>query len=141
MVTWSMLLPVLKQALPLRRLVALMWTSGRVDRSDEQEKRIIGLSARVTRLRPHLRSNCLERSLLAYRFLARAGADPRLVLGIGIVEGAVVGHAWVTLDGEPVHETRDAVESFARLIEFGSRGEATELGHAGHGEELPRVWR
>ncbi len=141
MVVWSMLLPVLKRALPLRRLVALMWTTGQADRSDEQERRIIALSARVTRLRPRLRSNCLERSLLTYRFLARAGADPRLVVGVSTLEGAIVGHAWVTLDGEPIHERREAVESFARLIEFGPGGEATEARHAGHEDGLPRVWR
>lgn len=136
-----MLLPVLKRVLPLRRLVALMWTTGRADRSDERERQIIALSARVTRLRPRLRSNCLERSLLTYRFLSRTGADPRLVMGVGTFEGAIVGHAWVMLDGEPVHERREAVESFARLVEFGPGGHATEARHAGDGDALPRMWR
>jgi hypothetical protein len=141
MVVWSVLLPVLKRAVPLRRLAPLMWTTGRAKRSEEQERRIIALSARITRLRPRLRSNCLERSLLAYRFLARAGADPHLIVGVSTLEGAIVGHAWVTVDGEPVHEPREAVESFARLIEFGPQGEATEARHAGHADELPRVWQ
>jgi transglutaminase superfamily protein len=141
MVVLSVLLPVLKRALPLRRLVPLMWTTGKAERSHEQERRIIALSARITRLRPRLRSNCLERGLLTYRFLARAGADPHLVVGVTTFEGAIVGHAWVTLDGEPVHELREAVDGFARLIEFGPQGEATEARHPGHGDELPRVWR
>jgi Transglutaminase-like superfamily len=141
MAAWSMLLPVLKRAVPLRRLVVLMWTTGGNVRSEAREQAVIALSARVARVRPRLRSNCLERSLLAYRFLAQAGADPRLVLAVGSVEGGVVGHAWVTLDGKPVHEPRAAVESFAPLIEFGPRGEATDFRQAGHGEGLPRVWR
>jgi hypothetical protein len=141
MVVLSILLPVLKRVLPLRRLAPLMWTTGQDERSEEQERRIIALSARITRLRPRLRSNCLERSLLAYRFLARAGADPHLVVGVSTLEGAIVGHAWVTLDGEPVHERREAVESFARLIEFGPGGEASEFRRAGRGDEQPRVWR
>ena len=141
MVVWAIVLPVLKRALPLQRLVPLMWRTSQAERSHEQERRIIALSARITRLRPRWRSNCLERSLLTYRFLARAGADPRLVVGVSTLEGAIVGHAWVTLDGEPVHERPEAVESFARLIEFGAQGEATEARHAEHGDEIPRVWR
>ena len=119
------MLPLLKRALPLQRLAALMWTTGESNRSIGEERRIITLSARITRLRPRLRSNCLERSLLAYRFLARAGADPRLVVGVDTQEGTVVGHAWVTIDGEPIHEKHDAVESFTRLVEFGPAGSPT----------------
>jgi Transglutaminase-like superfamily len=118
-----------------------MWTAGPADRSDVQERQIIALSSRVTRLRPRLRSNCLERSLLAYRFLARAGADPRLVMGISTDAGVIVGHAWVALDGKPIHEPPAAVESFAPLIEFGPRGEATPGAQSDDAQELPRVWR
>jgi len=101
---------------------------------------IINLSARVARIRPGLRANCLERSLLTYRFLARAGADPHLVVGVKRVTGNIVGHAWVTLDGEPIHERRKEVEAFARLVEFGPRGRAID-GNAEHEEPLPHVWQ
>lgn len=137
---WSLALPALKRAVPLRTLVAFMWTEGRSERSIDRESRIIELSANLTRLRPRLRSNCIEQSLLAYRFLARAGADPRIVLGVSTSAGGqILGHAWVTLDGEPVHEPRHAVDGFAPIVEFGARGEAAKLGRSGSRCEPPLV--
>ena len=55
---------------------------------------------------------CLERSLLAYRFLSGAGADPRLLIGIRVGGGSVIGHAWVVVDGEPLFEQGADFETF-----------------------------
>jgi hypothetical protein len=140
MILWSLLLPVLKRMLPLRRLVMLMWAAGPGGQARGEARPIVVLSASLTRLRPRLRSNCLERSLLAYRFLSRAGADPRLVIGVGNVDGKMAGHAWVTLDGVPVHEPPETVVGFAPLVEFGREGRPTD-GRDLTDERLPRVWR
>jgi Transglutaminase-like superfamily len=137
MAAWSLLLPMLKRFVSVRRLVALMWTDGPTDRSPEREHGVVELSARVTRLR----SNCLERSLLAYRFLARAGADPHLVVGVGSVDGVIAGHAWVTLDGVPVHDPPETVQRFVPVIEFGREGKGINPSDAASGDRLPHVWR
>jgi hypothetical protein len=140
MVGWSLALPILKHMLPTGRLAGVLWTPSRPPRSESRERAVVAASARLTRLRPGLRANCLERSLLAYRFLARAGADPRLVLGVGTLDGAVVGHAWVTLDGDPVHESREAVSGFTPLVEFGEAGRPSHVASDAGALDLPRVW-
>jgi hypothetical protein len=140
MIAWSVLLPVLKRALPLRRLVRLMWAQGPASQSEPEARHIVALSSSLTRLGFRRRSNCVERSLLAYRFLSRAGADPRLVVGVGNVNGKIAGHAWVTVDGVPVHEPPEAVACFAPLIEFGRGGRPTD-GRGVADENLPAVWQ
>src|SRR5262245_1861706 len=43
-------------------------------------------------------SNCLERSLGAYRLLCRAGAQPELVIGMKrALGGRIEGHTWVVV--------------------------------------------
>jgi hypothetical protein len=64
--------------------------------------------------------DCLPRSLLLYRELSRAGADPSLVVGLRQADGAVEGHCWVETEGRPVAEPCD--ERFAPLWTFGHAG-------------------
>ena len=138
MTLWAAVLPVLKRAVPAQRLVVLMSRSNRVSRSTERERRIIDLSARLCVVRPGMRPNCLERSLLAYRFLGAAGASPRLVMGVRTVDEGIIGHAWVTIDGEPVHDRPESIAQFVPIVEFLPSGEVVsprkEL-------RLPRKWR
>lgn len=118
---WSIALPFLKRVVPLRRLVTLMWIDGKRSRSRERETQIVWLSAGLTRLRPSRRSNCLERSLLSYRYLSGAGAAPTIVIGVNAAD-AKMGHAWVRLDGAPVHDDAENLGDFFALAEFGLRG-------------------
>jgi hypothetical protein len=118
---WSIALPFLKRVLPLRRLVTLMWSDGEHVRSREREAQIVRLSGFLTRLRPGRRSNCLERSLLSYRYLSDAGAEPTIVIGVNAAD-ARMGHAWVRLDGTPVHDDAENLEDFVALAEFGASG-------------------
>jgi hypothetical protein len=123
MLGWSLLLPVLKRTVPLRTLARWTWTSGAGPRRPEREERIVRLSAALARLRPHLRPNCLERSLLAYRFLSQAGAQPRLVVGVRREPTVdVAGHAWVEVDGRAVHDRGTDLQDLVRIVEFGHRG-------------------
>jgi hypothetical protein len=138
MTVWALALPILKRFVPLRRLARVMQNDGRGARDRAYERRIVALSSQLARLTPpRFRDNCLERSLLAYRFLARANADPRLVVGVRIGEDGVLGHAWVTLDGEPIHESTAAISEFSEVVEFGpqetAQGSPPEAG-------LPDVW-
>jgi Transglutaminase-like superfamily len=138
MAAWSLTLPVLKRVMPLRSLVRLMWTEGRVERSPNHEQAIAELSSKLTRLRPGLRGNCLERSLLAYRYLARSNADPRLVIAVKAAEEHVVGHAWVRVDDRPLHESLAQVREFVPVAEFGAGG---DLVPGGDGETLEQLKR
>lgn len=59
---------------------------------------------------------------MTYRFLARAGSRPRLVTGVGRAEGAIVGHVWVMVEGEPVHDSAESLRTYGTLVEFGDGG-------------------
>lgn len=62
-----------------------------------------------------VRHTCLTRSLTRYYFLRRAGADVRLVFGVGGVDGAYEGHSWVERDGEPYRESTDPYAHFVPM--------------------------
>jgi hypothetical protein len=80
------------------------------------------LIATIDRVAAHVRldgqDNCLERSLVAYRFLGRAGASPQLVIGVARDERGVRGHAWVTVDGRPIGESVPG--NFEVMMTFGT---------------------
>lgn len=125
MLGWSLSLPLLKRALPLRRLVRLMQLEPRSDTRDERdEERIAALSELAFRSRPRRsRDNCLDRALVTFRYLGRAGATPTMVVGIARDSmNAIAGHVWVTVDGEPVHDSRENLAEFAVVTAFGPDG-------------------
>lgn len=124
MLSWRLVLPALKWALPLPRLVRLMWWSGEpeapsAERNEQIAKLARGLSGpgNISAL-----DNCLERSLLVYRFLSRAGADPELVVGFSRSSGTVRGHAWVMVDGQALYEQEEPLDEFETAICFGRGG-------------------
>lgn len=137
MTIWSVALPGMKRLVPLKRLASLMWMEGGHRSDPAARSRIVALSARLTRIRVRgSRGNCLERSLLAYRYLAAIGADPRLVIGVTRTNAGVAGHAWVTLDGQPIHDDPAGLEGVTPLAEFGRGGVITDPGTA---REVGRV--
>lgn len=124
MAGWAPVLPVLKRALPLPRLVGLMASRPRGRARDaELERRIARIARLLYRGRTGtFRDNCLERSLVAYRFLGRAGAAPELRVGFRREEEGVRGHVWVLLDGQPVHETWNELAGYGEVTAFGPEG-------------------
>jgi hypothetical protein len=122
MVCWRIAIRPLKRLLPLPRLVRLMRKGpGSPHRRANREARIVSLSHRLCR--GHLRDgSCLERSLLAYRFLTEAGADPTLVVAVRESDDSFEWHAWVTRDGRPVHETEEALRGYLPVVIFDTRG-------------------
>jgi hypothetical protein len=123
MLVWSLAVPVLKRAVSLPSLARLMWSSGIGPRDLAKESAIVRLTWWTSRVQPRrFPDNCLERSLVAYRFLARAGARPRLVTGVGRDGAELVGHVWVTVDGEPVHDRVESLRAYKTLVEFGEHG-------------------
>jgi hypothetical protein len=132
MLGWRLVLPGLKWALPLPRLVQLMWWSSEPSASTPERKRRIatlasGLSGPASI--PAL-DNCLERSLLAYRYLSKVGAEPELIVGFSLSGGALLGHAWVNVDGEAVYGEAEPLDGFETTICFG-RGGAINPSHSG----------
>ena len=73
---------------------------------------------------PVFRDNCLEKSLLTFHYLPpgeRGGY--RLVLGFrGLDRKAPPGHAWLTVDGVPVHDTPESLADLTPLVSFDESG-------------------
>jgi hypothetical protein len=137
MAFWALVLPILKRVVPLQRLVRTMQDGGHGSRDCAYERQIVVLSSLLARRPPRFRANCLERSLLAYRFLARANADPRLVVGVRSGENGIMGHAWVTVDGEPIHDSPASVLGFSEVVEFAPEGKPSDNRLEA---QLPDVW-
>lgn len=119
MLGWAAALPVLKRRMPLSRLVETARPAGRTDARPET---VIALARWVYRV-PGLRDNCLEKSLLTYRYLPEADSSYRLVLGVRRSDaGGPPGHAWLTIDGTPVHDTPEALADLVPILVFDGKG-------------------
>ena len=122
MFVWMLLVPVLKRLVPLPAVARLMWVdrpTGMAHR--ERQQRIVRGARLLLRTQSFGRDeNCLDRSLILYRFLSREMLNPRLVLGVQGERQSVKGHAWVTVDGTPVVEA--AVPDYAPIAIIGPRG-------------------
>ena len=115
-VGWRMVLPLLKWALPLPRLVRLMSVERpQIQRDPHREQHVIAL---VYGFYARGLDNCLEHSLLTYRFVTKAGGKPELVVGMSHNGSPRRGHVWTLLDGEPVREDNDPLEEFAPVLSF-----------------------
>jgi hypothetical protein len=115
---WSLVLPIAKRTLPFLRLVRLMRPrTHAAQRDPEREATIVSLAAWVFKTRPPgARDNCLERGLVAYRYLSRVGAGAELVIGVAKGTEGVEGHAWVTVDGRPVHDSSATLANFEPIL-------------------------
>jgi hypothetical protein len=119
---WLCVLPALKRTLALDRLVRLMWLPPHsAPRDSGREQQTIRIVARLSRTSG---GNCLERSLVVYRYLARANADPQLVVGMAKPD-EYLGHVWVVVKGRTLLETPETLRSYTEVVRFG-RGGAQE---------------
>ena len=122
---WALVLPVIKRLLPIRSLAALMHRRPAAgERSPILEDRIVTFARWGARLvRWEAGGNCLERGLIAYRYLCAAGARPTLVVGLErLGSGALTGHAWVMVDGRPADESPDSLERYTPVFAFDADG-------------------
>lgn len=129
MLGWALILPALKVAVPLETLVRLMALDGsRSPRNFEAEGRIGRLAHLAHRFASAgWRDNCLERSLIAYRYLSAANAGPLLVVGASRSGTGLEGHVWLLVDGEPVADSRDDISHFVPVTAFGAGGRITTV--------------
>ena len=122
MLGWRLILRPLKRFVPLSRLVPLVCRPRAFEpRRPGREARVLSLADRLCRGRL-ARGTCLERSLLSYRFLTEAGADPRLIIGVRREDDSYQWHAWVTRDGQPIHERVESLEAYIPVVVFDGQG-------------------
>ncbi|MBS1819448.1 MAG: lasso peptide biosynthesis B2 protein [Acidobacteria bacterium] len=124
---WCVCLRVLKFLVPLPDLVALVRRDPRAARRDpREEQRLVTLTRWASRATQwSSRGDCLERALVAYRYLTAANARPTLVVGLAEGEREARGHAWVTVDGMAVDDTTDTLDGFVPVVSFGPDGHPT----------------
>jgi transglutaminase superfamily protein len=139
---WALVLPILKHVVPVRRLAAVMHLAPRSDaRNLPREDRIVTFARWGARLiRWNSGGNCLERGLIAYRYLCQSGAKPTLVVGLGGSQRtAFVGHAWVLVDGEPVGESPASIGVYTPVFAFDHRGALIASPHSGASEDAAKA--
>lgn len=130
MLGWAAALPFLKRRMPLPKLVETAAPEARANATRRPET-VIAFSRWVYRI-PGFRDNCLEKSLLTYRYLPSSGNPYRLVLGVRSGESdGPPGHAWLTIDGVPVHDTEESLADLVPILAFDSAGRREEIGSAG----------
>jgi hypothetical protein len=122
--TWACILPILKRLMPIRSLVRLIWRRPRLQPDHARDERVVVFARWACRLlRPWSGGNCLERGLIAYRFLLEGHAEPTLVIGMRRDDAAaVIGHAWVLLHGTPAGESAALVDEYVPMFAFAPDG-------------------
>ena len=120
---WAAALRVVKHVVPLPVLVRAVARRSRISVKDSTLRPLLAAylaSKRRFPFRPP--GNCLERSLVVYRWLAEAGEEPELVVGVRRSPRGVEGHVWVTVDGTPLGEEPEDLAGFAQIVTFDASG-------------------
>lgn len=76
----------------------------------------------IGRGQPVVRRGCLTRGVTLYYGLRRVGINVSLCFGMGTVDGAMVGHCWLDLDGVPRLETADPRSVFKEVVRMPRAG-------------------
>ena len=113
---------LLKHLVSLRLLARWAWCRPAGWRDRDLERRLQKRVIRLSQLVGLPDRDCLQRSLLLYRALSHAGANPKLIVGFDQMNGRIFGHAWVVVDGHPVIESETDVLRFSPVLAFGWRG-------------------
>jgi hypothetical protein len=113
---------VVKRLVPIGTLARWSWRRARkASRNPAAERRLVSSVIRLSAASGFDR-DCLQRSLVLYRELSRAGADPTLVVGLRRTDRGLEGHAWVEADGVPVAEPTVHEQGFETTCAFGRDG-------------------
>jgi Transglutaminase-like superfamily len=121
---WRLVLPALKRVLPFDTLARSM--RGRPDTRSEREQ-VVRLASWIYGSRRLTGGdNCLERSLLLYRYLSRTDPDARLVVGFRNSGQTVQGHAWVAVGNRAMAAETDGRGPYEPIVSFGRDGRIIE---------------
>src|SRR5262249_43411534 len=115
------LLGLFKHLVPLRWLARWAWCPPVGPRDRAAERGLAAIVLRLSQLTGLPDRDCLQRSLLLYRVLSRAGAAPVLIIGFGRIDGTIRGHAWVMVDNQPVVQEAE-LPQFSPAFGFGVGG-------------------
>jgi hypothetical protein len=122
---WRVALAALKRTVPIPTLVRLMATPG--GRSTRDTPRIVELVDWLyAPRREQDLGNCLDRSLVLYRYLSRNEPGTRLVLGMRRGSSELEGHAWVMAGDRAFGETPASGGGFVTLATFAADGRRVE---------------
>jgi hypothetical protein len=111
-----------KRLVPLPMLVRMLWRDAAGTRDPAREAREVAVALTASRWTGVRGRDCLQRSLLLYHLLSRAGADPVLVVGFRKRDDGIEGHAWVRVDGRAVADAEAGLSEFTPFVAFGARG-------------------
>jgi hypothetical protein len=84
--------------------------------------RITAASRRIRQWSPIGDRDCLQRSLVLFRHLPRAGLTPSLAMGFRRVGGRLEGHAWVVIDDRAFDEAGLTGSPFEETCRIGPDG-------------------
>jgi hypothetical protein len=121
---WRLALAVLKRTVPIATLVRLMATGGGHATRDTRIVELVDWLYGPRRDREL--GNCLDRSLVLYRFLSRSEPGTRLVLGMRRGSSELEGHAWVIAGDRAFGETPPSGGGFVTLATFAADGRRVE---------------
>jgi Transglutaminase-like superfamily len=126
LLAWRLALAPLKRAVPIATLVRLMATPG--GRSTRDTRRIAELVSWLYAPRRNRDlGNCLDRSLVLYRFLSQNEPGTRLVLGMRRGSSELEGHAWVIAGDRAFGYTPASGGGFVTLATFAADGRRVEV--------------
>lgn len=125
LLAWRLTLPVLKRTVPIATLVRLM--ASPAGRSTRDTGRIVEFVDLIfTPRRNEDPGNCLDRSLVLYRFLSRNEPGTHLVLGMRRGSSELEGHAWVIAGDRAFGHTPASGGGFEALATFAADGRRVE---------------
>lgn len=121
MLVWAGMLPLLKRVVPLSHLVTVMAPRHRRAPDAKRTQDVVTLARWMYRTR-FLRDNCLERSLITYRYLPAGNESSLLVLGVRKGDEGPPGHAWLVVNGVAVHDSDETLERLVPVVAFDLQG-------------------
>lgn len=62
---------------------------------------------------------CLFRSLALWKICQKRGLPSQVVVGIAKIDGKIIGHCWLNLDGKPFQENEDKLKDYVVMIGSG----------------------
>ena len=121
---FAMILPFLIKFLKIQKLMYFLSIKGKNNRNYSEDKIVKYTDYILTRSFLFYKKTCLNRSIILYRFLNKAGIKVKLNIGIkrvptGSKKTDLIGHAWLTCNGNYYAESiPQETESYIKTYEY-----------------------